>query len=135
MMKSRMGWGLDVMMVHTLRRRMFSMAPSTTKLLPIRPRMQYRPVPMPKRQAAASTMRMSLAIRALPISIEVYLARIRATMSVPPVDAPMSNTMAAPSAGRNTANTRSSMASPLMDTPEGYSHSHIDTKKDRAKDE
>ena len=47
----------------------------------------------------------------------------------------MSNTMAAPSAGRNTANTRSSMASPLMDTPEGYNHSHTDTKKDRAKDE
>ena len=28
------------LLVHTLRRRMFSMAPSTTKLLPIRPRMQ-----------------------------------------------------------------------------------------------
>ena len=85
--------------------------------------------------AAASTMRISLTISALPISMEVYLARISATMSVPPVDAPMSNTMAAPSAGRNTANTRSSMASPLMDTPEGYSHSQQDTKKESAKEE
>ena len=74
---------------------------------------------MPNRQAAASTMRISLTIRALPISIEVYFARMRATISVPPVDAPMSNTMAAPKAGRNTANTRSSMASPLMDRFEG----------------
>ena len=31
----------------------------------------------------------------------------------------LSNTMAAPSAGRNTANTRSSMASPLMETLTG----------------
>ena len=61
------------------------------------------------------------------------MARISATMSVPPVEAPMSNTMAAPSAGRNTANTRSSMASPLRDTPEGYSHSQPDTKKGERK--
>ena len=74
---------------------------------------------MPNRHAAASTMRISLTIRALPISIEVYFARIRATISVPPVDAPMSNTIAAPRAGRNTANTRSSMASPLMETLTG----------------
>ena len=130
-----MGCGFAVIMVHTLRRRMFSMAPSTTKDLPIRPRIQYRPVPIPNRTAAASTMRISLTISALPISMEVYLARISATMSVPPVEAPMSNTMAAPSAGRNTANTRSSMASPLRDTPEGYSHSQPDTKKESAKEE
>ena len=59
--------------------------------------------------------------------MEVYFARISATMSVPPVDAPMSNTMAEPRAGRNTANTRSSMASPLMDTLLGYSHSQMET--------
>ena len=33
MMKSRMGCGLDVTMVHTLRRRMFSMAPAFTASL------------------------------------------------------------------------------------------------------
>ena len=38
-------------------------------------------------------------------------------------------------AGRNTANTRSSMASPLRDAPEGYSHSQQDTKKESAKEE
>ena len=45
----------------------------------------------------------SLTIRARPTGMEVYLFKIIATMSVPPVDAPMLKTMAAPTADRITA--------------------------------
>ena len=45
----------------------------------------------------------SLTRRARPISRLVYLCRIMAAISVPPVEAPTLNTMAAPTAGRITA--------------------------------
>ena len=126
-----MGCGFAVMMVHTLRRRMFSMAPSTQDL-PIRPGIQYRPVPIPNRTAAASTMRISLTISALPISMEVYLAgsapRCRCrrwkhryqTRWQRPVRA------GTPRTPDPTWHRRSG-------TPEGYSHSQQDTKKGECK--
>ena len=79
------------------------MAESATVLFKIMPKMQYRPVAGPYRYAPASTMPRSLTIRARPTGIEVYLFKIIATMSVPPVDAPMLKTIAAPTADKMTA--------------------------------
>ena len=90
---------------------------------------------MPNLTAAAMTMSTSLSISALPISMEVRLAKISATMSVPPVDAPISNTMAEPSAGSSTAKISSSSVSPVMGALSGHSLSHSETKKDRANEE
>ena len=81
-------------------------------------------------QAAASTTRMSLAIRGLADLHRVccgsgpqcrcrwWMHRCQTRWSHP--------------AGRNTANTRSSMASPSWTHPR-YSHSHTDTKKGQGK--
>ena len=68
-------------------------------MCPITKGPKHGPAPIPEEGAWVKAYEIK-DISALPISMEVYLARISATMSVPPVEAPMSNTMAAPSAGR-----------------------------------
>ena len=72
---------------------------------------------------------------ARPTSRPVYLERIMATMSVPPVEAPTLNTMALPMAGRATAKHSSSRVSSVKGWGMGYTFSKSDTKADRAKEE
>ena len=103
------------------------MTPSTTKDLPIRPRKLYRPLEMPKMKAAPQTIRTSLAIRAEPMFKEVCLVRIMATISVPPVDAPMLKTMALPMAGSSTAKISSSRVSSVKGAGMGQMASHSET--------
>ncbi|VWM02382.1 Uncharacterised protein [Collinsella intestinalis] len=75
------------------------------------------------------TMPISTSNSARPISSVLWRLRIMARMSVPPVDAPMSNTMALPIAGKITAKHRSSHISPVMDVVDapGNSISNRDT--------
>ena len=54
----------------------------------------------------------------------VYLFRIIATISVPPVDAPMLNTTAAPTADRITAKQSSRNASLVSGAERGQTRSH-----------
>lgn len=82
--------------------------------------------------AAAQTIAMSTANRALPISTSVRLRKIMARMSVPPVDAPMSKTRALPSAGRSTAKQTSKVRSPVMDCVTGKIHSKSETYAESA---
>ena len=70
-----------------------SMTISTRKVFIKRPSIAYSPVRAPNSGKVAAVIKKSEASNALPISIEVYLDKIIATMSVPPVEAPMLNAM------------------------------------------
>ena len=97
--------------------------------------MLYSPTCGPNTMAAASTMPRSLSISARPTSRLVYLLRIIATMSVPPVEAPMLNTIALPMAGRITAKQSSRKTSLVSGADSGNASSHRLTKKDSAMEE
>ena len=77
----------------------------------------------------------SLSISARPTSMLVYLFRIIATMSVPPVEAPMLKTIALPMAGRITAKQSSRKVSEVIGPDRGKAISHRLTKKDSAMEE
>ena len=72
-------------------------------------------------------MPMSTYKRARPISRVVLRLRIMARISVPPVDAPISKTIALPSDGKITAKHRSSHMSPVIEMVEGITSSKSDT--------
>ena len=76
-------------------------------------------------QAANSTVPISLSRIALPISTLMYLCKIIATISVPPVDAPMLNTMPLARAGSATAKHSSSRVSSVKGRDMGNSFSNI----------
>ena len=103
------------------------MALSTTSVLANRPSTQYRPTRGPYKKAAIVTMPISTSSNARPISSVVRRLRIMARMSVPPVEAPISKTMALPRAGRITAKHRSSHISPVIETSVGIKSSNSET--------
>ena len=70
---------------------------------------------------------MSLAIRAEPMFREECRVRIMATISVPPVEAPMLKTMAAPTAGSSTAKISSSRVSSVKGAGMGQMASQTET--------
>ena len=68
-----------------------------------------------------------MAIRAEPMFREECRVRIMATISVPPVEAPMLNTMALPMAGSSTAKISSSRVSLVKGAGMGQMASHRET--------
>lgn len=98
-MKWQMGSGLSQMMLKYLQRLIDSMTLSMTRDLTMRPTKEKRPVLMSKTKQAESATIRSVKKRAAPMSVLVCFFKIMATMSVPPLDAPMLKRMADPKAG------------------------------------
>jgi len=109
LMKRVMRSGFVVTMVKYLDRWMFSITESTTSALASSPSREKSPVSIPKTTPASVAIRKSVQNSALPMSRSVYLRKIIATMSVPPVLPCRLNRIALPTAGSRTEKTSSSM--------------------------
>ena len=92
--KSQIGVGSLQTMVKYLHRLIFSMAVSMTMVFVNKPHRENRPVVISNTKQAETAISRSTASKAVPIFIEVYFFRIMATMSVPPLEAPMLNMIA-----------------------------------------
>ena len=84
---------------------------STTRDFNTKPSTERKPVCISNTRKVANVKSKSVYNKACPILIEEYFFNIIATISVPPVEPPQLNKIAAPNAGKATANASSNTGS------------------------
>ena len=109
---------------------MLSITSSIIRDFAISPKEENSPVVGPKIKKDMITENKSTNKRTVPILKLVYFFSTIAIISVPPLEAPILNKMADPTAGRNTANTSSSKGSVVRGPVKGTSFSKMDRAAD-----
>ena len=96
----------------------------------ISPRLENNPVVGPNTKKAMTTDVRSTSSKALPIFMLVCFFKTMATISVPPLDAPILNRMADPKPGQKIAKISSSSGSWVRGLVRGHSRSNAERLKD-----
>ena len=109
------------------------MTPSIIKERTKRPSVERRPVLISNTRKVAATMIRSVKSKAFPILMLVYFFKIIATISVPPLEAPILNKSAEPTAGRKIPKASSRMTSSVRGCVIGQTFSKKDNPNDMSR--